>query len=204
MSETKQISEQKRKLLEQYLQLRLDHAPAALVGRRDAEAAVPLTSSQQQLWLHAQLAPHTAVYNEPFTVHRRGPLDVTILQRSFTEIIRRHEAWRTNFPTVDGQPVQIVNPPFEVSLAGEDLRNLPVAERKDEALRLATQDASQPFDLAHGSLFRARVIRLDEEEFRLAITAHHIIFYGVTGYCVFLPELISIYNALSKGESAAL
>jgi len=204
MCEAVQISEHKRKLLEQYLQLRIDHAPAALVGRRDAEAAVPLTSSQQQLWLHAQLAPHTAVYNEPFTVHRRGPLDVTILQRSFTEIIRRHEAWRTNFPTVDGQPVQVVNPPFEVSLAVEDLRNLPVAERKEEALRLATQDACRPFDLAHGPLFRARVIRLGEEEFRLAITAHHIIFDGVTGYCVFLPELVTIYNALCKGRSAVL
>src|SRR6202035_1054538 len=127
MSETAKISEHKRKLLEQYLQLRLDRAPAALVGRRDPKVAVPLTSSQQQLWLHAQLAPHTAVYNEPFTVHRHGPLDITILKRSLTEIIRRHEAWRTNFPTVDGQPVQIVNPPFEVSLAVADLRNLPVA-----------------------------------------------------------------------------
>src|SRR5258708_18393518 len=204
MSETKQISEQKRKLLEQYLQLRLDHAAAALVGRRDAEAAVPLTSSQQQLWLHAQLAPHTAVYNEPFTVHRRGPLDVTILQRSFTEIVRRYEAWRTNFPTVDGQPVQIVNPPFEVSFGAEDLRSLPAAERKDEALRLATEDACKPFDLAHGPLFRARVIRLGEEEFRLAITAHHIIFDGVTGYCVFLPELVTIYNALCQRQSTGL
>src|ERR1700682_2009962 len=106
MSEATQISEHKRKLLEQYLQLRIDHAPAAPVGRRDTEVAVPLTSSQQQLWLHAQLAPNTALYNEPFTVHRRGTLDVAILQKSFTEIIRRHEAWRPNFATVDGQQVQ--------------------------------------------------------------------------------------------------
>ena len=199
-----QISEHKRKLLEQYLQLRLDHAPAALVGRRDAEVAAPLTSSQQQLWLHAQLAPNTALYNEPFTVHRHGPLDIAVLKTSFTEIIRRHEAWRTNFPTVDGQPVQVVNPPFEISLAVEDLRNLPVTDRKDEALRLATQDARKPFDLAHGPLFRARVIRLDEEEFRLAITAHHIIFDGVTGYCILLPELVTIYNALCNGRSSVL
>src|SRR5258708_17678012 len=196
MSETMQISEHKRKLLEQYLQLRLDCAPATLVGRRDAEAAVPLTSSQQQLWLHAQLAPNTAVYNEPFTVHRRGPLDITVLKKSFTEIIRRHQAWRTNFPTADGQPVQIVNPPFEVSLAGEDLRNLPLAERNDEPLRLASQHAFQPFDLAHGPLFRARVIRLDEEEFRLAITAHHIIFEGLPGAAGSLPELVTLCTGL--------
>src|SRR5258708_5380602 len=145
MSEAMQISEHKRKLLEQYLQLRLDHAPTALVGRRDAEAAVPLTSSQQQLWLHAQLAPNTAVYNEPFTVHRRGPLDITVLKKSFAEIIRRHEAWRTNFPPADGQPVQIVNPAFEFALALVTFRHLPVADRKAQPLRLATQYPSQPF-----------------------------------------------------------
>src|SRR5258708_19612206 len=166
MSEAMQISEHKRKLLEQYLQLRLDHAPTALVGRRDAEAAVPLTSSQQQLWLHAQLAPNTAVYNEPFTVHPRGPLDITVLKKSFAEIIRRHEAWRTNFPTVDGQPVQIVNPPFEVSFGAEDLRSLPAAERKDEALRLATEDACKPFDLAHAPLSPPPVIRFALDLFR--------------------------------------
>src|SRR6266536_5132887 len=99
MPEVIPISDQKRKQLEAYLQLRVDQTPAVRIRRREAGTSAPFTFAQQQLWLHAQLAPDTAVYNEPFTVHRSGPLDVEVLERSFTEIVRRHEAWRTTFST---------------------------------------------------------------------------------------------------------
>lgn len=204
MPETLQISEQKRKLLEAYLQLRVDDASAAPIARREAGTAAPLTFSQQQVWLHAQLAPGSAVYNEPFTIHRSGPLDVAILEKSFTEIIRRHEAWRTAFPMLEGQPVQLVHPAFAVKLPVTDLRSFDKSEREAEALRLATEDARKPFDLSQSPLFRARLIRLDEQEFRLAITAHHLIFDGVTGYRIFLPELVALYNAFSGDGASSL
>jgi surfactin family lipopeptide synthetase A len=204
MPETLQIPDHKRKQLEQYLLLRHDAVSAAPVSRREPGATAPLTLSQQQVWLHAQLAPNSPVYNEPFTVHRAGPLDVETLEKSFTEIIRRHEAWRTSFPKADGQPVQVVHPPFAVKLPVMDLRSLPQAEREAEALRLATEDARKPFDLSQSPLFRSLVLRLDEEEFRLTITAHHLIFDGVTGYQVFLPELVALYNAFSGGQTPRL
>jgi surfactin family lipopeptide synthetase A len=199
MVETLEISEQKRKLLEQYLQRRSENA--AVVGtipRRAPGVVIPLTFAQQQVWLHAQLAPDIPAYNEPFTVHRKGPLDVAALERSFTEVIRRHEAWRTTFAMVDGQPVQVVHPPFEIKLPVVDLRNLPESERIASALRLATEDARQPFDLAKLPLVRARLVRLADEEYRLFVNCHHLVFDGITGYQVFLPELVSLYQAFSN------
>jgi surfactin family lipopeptide synthetase A len=204
MPETLKNSGQRRKLLDDYLQLRLEVTPAASIPRRKPGVAVPLTFAQQQLWLHAQLAPNTPVYNEPFTVHRHGPLDVKVLEKSFTEIVRRHEAWRTTFQAEDGQPVQVIHSPFAVKIPVADLRHLPAAAREDEALRLTSEDARQPFDLGRGPLFRSRLIQLDDEEYRLAITAHHIIFDGVTGYRVFLPELVGLYNAYAEDEPAGL
>src|SRR5205807_3211124 len=124
-------------------------------------------------------------YNEPITVRRIGPLDTVALERSFTEIVRRHEAWRTVFPTVEGGPVQVVQAPFDVRLPVVDLRTLPIAERQAAAQRLATEDARIPFDLANGPLFRAKLVRVDEEEHRLFVTFHHLIFDGYSGYCVF-------------------
>lgn len=203
MVEALEISEQKRKLLEQYLQHRGERVvDPPVIGRRPQEAVIPLTFAQQQIWLHAQLALGTPLYNEPFTVHRKGPLDVAALERSFTEIIRRHEAWRTTFPVRDGQPVQMVHSPFEIRLPVVDLRNLPESERTVAALRLATEDARQPFDLAKGPLLRAHLVRLADEEYRLFVNCHHLIFDGVTGYQVFLPELVSLYEAFSNSESA--
>src|ERR1051326_4062957 len=204
MPEVSSISEQKRKQLEAYLQLREDLAPPVRIERREAGSSAPLTFAQQQVWLHAQLAPDSAVYNEPFTVHRKGPLDVEILERSFTEIIRRHEAWRTSFSRVNGEPMQMVHPPFEIKLPVTNLLDVAASEREVEALRLATEDARKPFDLTRVPLFRMRLIRMGDEDFRLAITAHHLIFDGVTGYRVFLPELVALYDGYLSGESCPL
>jgi surfactin family lipopeptide synthetase A len=205
MAETLEISEQKRKLLERYLQQRSEEAyvPAA-IPRRAPGAKIPLTFAQQQVWLHAQLAPHLPVYNEPFTVHRKGPFDIGALERSFTEIIRRHEAWRTTFATVDGEPVQVVHPPFEIKLPLVDLRTLPQSERVAAALQLATEDARQVFDLAKLPLLRAHLVRLADDEYRLFVNCHHLIFDGVAGYQVFLPELVSLYKVYASSGASPL
>jgi len=203
MAETLEISDQKRKLLEQYLLERVE-VPAAQIPRRAPQTVLPLTFAQQQVWLHAQLAPDIPVYSEPFTVHRKGALNVAALERSFTEIIRRHEVWRTTFGIVDGQPVQVVHAPFEIKLPVVDLRDLAESERLPAALQLATEDARQPFDLAKLPLVRARLMRLDEEEYRLFVNCHHLIFDGVTGYQVFLPELVSLYQAFFNAKPSPL
>jgi aspartate racemase len=206
MSDTVLTEAKRKQLLEAYLQTRPEHSPAVqfAVAPRGESSALPLTFAQQQLWLHAQLAPDTSLYNEPLTVRRSGPLEVSALERSFTEIVRRHEAWRTAFPVVDGQPVQKVEPPFEVKLPLIDLRRFPPAEREGEAMRLAAEDARQPFDLARGPLFRAKLVRLDDEEHRLFVTLHHLIFDGFSGYRVFLPELVALYEAFSRGKPSPL
>lgn len=201
------LTESRRKqLLEAYFQTHLETAceqPSQITPRVPG-VTVPLTFAQQQLWLHAQLAPNTPLYNEPLTVRHRGPLNVPVLRRAFSEIVRRHEAWRTTFPVVDGEPAQRVLPPFLVELPEIDLRSLSSAGREEEAVRLATTDARLPFDLARGPLFRVKLVLLNEEEQRLYITLHHLIFDGFSGYRVFLPELVALYDAFSHGHPSPL
>jgi surfactin family lipopeptide synthetase A len=205
MGETLTTSEQKRKLLEQYLQQRAQGASVIeTVPRRPPGAAIPLTFAQQQVWLHAQLAPKLPLYNEPFTVHRKGPLEAKALERSLNEMIRRHEAWRTTFAVVDGEPVQVVHTPFEIDLPVADLRGLPESARLAAALRLASEDARRPFDLGKLPLVRAQLIRLGDEEYRLFLNCHHLIFDGVAGYQVFLPELVGLYRIFASKEIATL
>jgi surfactin family lipopeptide synthetase A len=201
MTETPTISERKRQLLELYLQQRSKAASALdLIPRRTPGAVIPLTLAQQQVWLHAQLAPELPLYNEPFTVHRKGPLEVSALERSLNEIIRRHEAWRTTFATIDGEPLQVVHPPFEIKLPVTDLRNLPESERVAAALRLAAEDACLPFALSKLPLVGAHLMRLADEDYRLFLNCHHLIFDGVAGYQVLLPELVSLYREFTASE----
>ena len=175
-----------------------------VITRRSSEGRVPLSYRQEQIWLHAQMAPDMPVYNEALTIHRSGPLDVAALERSLNEILRRHEAWRTTFAIVDGEPVQVIQPELTISLPVADLRGLAEAKREKEALRLATEDARQLFNLARGPLLRTRLVRLSDEEHRLFLVLHHIVFDGISIYRVFLPELMTLYDAFSTGKPSPL
>ena len=208
--ELNSLSEAKRELLERYVRGDIAHVlgdsdRARPIAKRDSDGPAPLSFAQQQVWVHSQISPDLPIYNEPFTVRRTGALDVAALERVLTEIIRRHEAWRTVFPEVNGQPVQVVQAaPDSFTLPQFDLRSLGVAERAAEALRLAAQDAQRPFDLAKGPLLRAKLVRLADQEYRLYLTLHQIILDGVTAYNVLLPELVALYEAFSNGKPSPL
>ena len=163
----------------------------------------PLTPGQRQIWRHAQLADRP-IYNEPVTVHRRGSLDPLALRRSLSEIVRRHEAWRTAYPARGAEPQPEILSPFPFDLAFDDLSDLPPRPREQRALALAEEDARRPFDLSRPPLFRGRLVRMDDEEHRLYLTLHHIIFDGVSLYQVFLPELARLYEAFAAGAPSPL
>ncbi len=195
--------ESKQDVIRKYLQSRMSHKveDAPTIPRSNPGPA-PLSFAQEQIWLHGQFAK--GLYNESVTVYRRGPLDLPTLQRSLAEVIRRHEAWRTTFKELDGHPVQIVQPPFELDIEAVDLRDLSSDKREAEALRQAREQSRVPFDMQRGPLLRAMLVRLGEEEYRLYFFLHHIIFDGFSIYRVFLPELVTIYNAFLAGKSSPL
>ena len=178
------------------------------IPQRKSTGAAPLTCYQEQVYQHAQLAaqvaPDSLLYNETITIYRNGFLDVAALEQSLTEIVRRHEAWRTSFELVDGEARQIIHASQPVLLAIADLRDLPENERDAVSKKLALEDARRPFDLAKTPLFRFRLVRLDDEQYRLLLTAHQIILDGVSVYHVLLPELAALYAAYSTSRFSPL
>ncbi|HEY7805834.1 MAG TPA: amino acid adenylation domain-containing protein, partial [Croceibacterium sp.] len=202
------VGEARRRLLEQMLSGKADASAApqaqAPIGRRDASARVPLTAEQSQLWLHAQMAPEMPLYNESITIHRLGSYDHAALARALTEIVRRHEIWRTRFVELDGEVTQQVTQSIEIPLPLIDISHLAQDERQVEALRLATEDAKTPIPLDRAPLFRGRVVKLAEDEHRLYLTLHHMIFDGVSIYRTLVPELAALVAAFERGEPSPL
>jgi hypothetical protein len=196
------LSESKRELLSKLL--RGGAVPTAKprgIVRREGQTEAPISYGQQQIWLHSQYSSSVQLYNEPVTVHRFGPLDRLALERAFTEIIRRHEAWRTTFGWKGAQLMQRIQPaPEHIEIPFSDVSTLPIEAREEAALDIAATDALAPFDLAVGPMYRPRLIRMAEDEHRLYLGLHHIIFDGVSLYRVFLPELQALYEAFSQGK----
>ncbi len=155
--------------------------------------------------MHSQLAGDLPLYNEAMTLHWHGSLDAGVVEQSLSEIVRRHEILRTSFSAIDGQPVRTVHASLaKVGLQRVDLRQIANAEREQRALALASDDAQRPFDLSCAPLFRALLIRFDEDEYRLFLTLHHIVFDGLSIYGVLIPELNALCEAYTNGKPSPL
>jgi len=175
------------------------------IPRRSEGSEVPISYGQQQVWLHSQYSTDIPLYNEPVTVHHFGPLDRMALERAFTEIVRRHEAWRTVFRWNGPKLVQdIQSAPEHIEIPFLDVSTVAELDREAAALKIAAADALAPFDLAVGPMYRPRLVRFSVDEHRLFLGLHHIIFDGVSLYGVFLPELQALYEAFSQGRPSPL
>jgi non-ribosomal peptide synthetase component F/acyl carrier protein len=167
--------------------------PSRVVTTRPPDADPVLSFDQQRLWLEYQLLP-AAAYN----VHGRrrlvGPIDMAALEAAIAAILVRHEALRTRFPLVDGQPMQVVDELDERWRIRLDDLGADEGDREREAFRRADVEASAAFDLAEGPLFRCLVLRLSDTEHILCVTMHHII-SDAWSIGVFVRELSALYQA---------
>ncbi len=173
------------------------------VPRRPLGVAPSLSFAQQQVWLHAQLAPGVPLYHEVLILERTGPLDREALERSFSEMMRRHEILRTTFPAVDGTVVPTVAEHQTVKLVLTELDPSLDGQRAAVVLRIATEEVRQPFDLANGPLMRARVLGLSKENYVLVVTLHTLV-ADEWSLQLLARELDVLYQAYSAGEPSPL
>ncbi len=171
--------------------------------RASRDGDLPLSFAQRRLWFLNQLEPESAAYNIPAAVRLSGNLDVTALERSLNEIVRRHEALRTRIGMAEGRPIQLIAADLKVSLPLVNLDDTPEAEQSAVVRRLAEEEARALFDLAGGPLLRARLLRLGETEHVLLLTVHHIVSDGWS-VGVLIREAAALYAAFVKEESAPL
>jgi len=179
-------------------------APNSLTPLTPEEKACqphPLSFAQRQLWFFERLAPGTPTYNITLSIQLQGNLDVRALQQSLNAIAQRHEILRTNFEIRDGQPAQIIHSLTFDALPCIDLQPLPEAEV--EAEWLAKEQSQQPFDLSQLPLWRAQLLRFNQDKHQLLLTIHHIIADGWS-MGVFIRELATFYEAFSQGKSPSL
>jgi amino acid adenylation domain-containing protein len=164
---------------------------------------IPLSFSQHRLWYLEQLQPNNTAFNIFDAVRIVGLLNISALEQSLNEIVRRHENLRTNFTVVNGEPIQVIAPFLNLKINIVDLSNLPNIEREDTANKLAQQESTKPFYLEKEPLIRVTLVILNEADYILLFTMHHIISDGwSTG--VFIKELLGLYQAFCLGKPSPL
>lgn len=168
----------------------------------DRNAPLDLSFAQQRLWFLTQLEGVSQAYHIPLGLQLRGALDVPALERALNRLVWRHEALRTVLAADDGQAIQRILPAdtgFE--LRRHDLQGQ--ADALEQLSTLSAQEASAPFDLETGPLFRGRLINLSAQEHVLLLTMHHIVSDGWS-LGVLRRELGMLYEAFSRGQTDPL
>ncbi|HEX7181390.1 MAG TPA: amino acid adenylation domain-containing protein, partial [Thermoanaerobaculia bacterium] len=164
---------------------------------------IPLSFAQERLWFLDRLAPGSPAYSIPAALRLRGRLNWQAMELSLREIVRRHAVLRTRFVMSSGQPAQVVDPAHGFSVPLIDLSGLPERDREAETARLVGRDARLSFDLAHGPLFRASLLRLDAEDHATLLAMHHIVSDGWS-MGVLIREMAALYVAFSQGRRSPL
>jgi hypothetical protein len=136
-------------------------------------------------------------------VRLSGRLDAGALERTLTEVVRRHEVLRTYFAEVEGEPVQVIAAAAPLELPVTDLSSMKEEEREAEVKRLRAEEARRPFNLKEGPLVRAKLLRLSEGEHVVLLTMHHIVTDGWS-IGVLIREVAALYEAYTQGLESPL
>ena len=164
---------------------------------------IPLSFQQERLWFVDQLEGANATYNIPVAISLTGDLKINALEKTFSEIVRRHDVLRTSFPTVDGTPRQIIAPDVTLNIKVTDLQHLEETERQTVLKQELQQEANIPFNLEQAPLIRCSLWLLAKTDYVLLITMHHIVSDGWS-LGILNQEISSLYKAFLAGKSSPL
>ncbi|WP_445344275.1 condensation domain-containing protein, partial [Caballeronia calidae] len=180
----------------------LAHARPPLLAQ-PRPSHLPLSFAQERLWFLEQLAPGQSAYHIPVAMRLNGSLDVPAFHCALNAIVARHESLRTCLVSNNGRPEQRIAAQLQLALPVTTLAHLVPDERNVELQRRAQAEAQQPFDLEHGPLLRAQLLRLAPKEHVLLFTVHHLVSDGWSSG-VLVRELGACYTAALTGEPLGL
>ena len=166
-------------------------------------ALLRLSYSQQRMWLSVQMNPDSTGFNVFMPLRWSGPFSFRAAKQAFSEIIRRHSAFRCTFHLSGGRPVQRVHPHVPIMIQEIDLSGLDKEKRRAEAMRLALEEGGRLFDLEKDMLVRIAHLHLARNEEILLITTHHIA-TDLVSAGLFGSEFSLLYQTMCEGRPSPL
>ncbi|MEB8671658.1 condensation domain-containing protein, partial [Bacillus cereus] len=114
-----------------------------------------------------------------------GKLNIERLEKAFTQLIKRHEIFRTTIEMKNDKPVQIIHDHADFHITQIEGFESEVEQIINEFIR--------PFNFNNAPYFRVGLIRLEEQKHILIIDLHHIVTDGVS-YDIFVRDLFALYS----------
>jgi amino acid adenylation domain-containing protein len=195
----------KQKRFEELLKKKGIHVPKGpVLSRGDQAGPFKLSFAQRRIWFLQQFDTDSAAYSDPTALRIKGKLDISAAERTFNEIIRRHNILQVNFRAREGQPVQVLNEKNKkITIPVIPLEKAPGTPVPDRVREWVNHYSKQPFDLSKDQLLRVILLKIDQEDHALLVNPHHIVVDGWSKG-IMLEEMIALYEAFSQGRPSPL
>ena len=188
---------QQHELLEQKLQ-----SPA--IQRISRAGMLPVSFAQERVYFIQEVAPENTAYQAQATLRFQGHLDVIVLKKCLSEIVQRHEIFRTTFPAVNGRLFQVIHSSLPIELNVVDIEKFTGSEQEAEIQRLFDAEVKKPFYLDKLPLVRWLLLKLNDQDHLLVHIEHHMVHDGWSFNNVFLKEFLALYQAFCEGHPSPL
>lgn len=191
------LTPEQRAVLESRLRSRRSPTTQSQIEPRADQTTWPLSAGQMRIWSLSRLRPGDAAYNMQRAWRLVGPLDVSVLEASLDEIIRRHEILLARFTDRAGTPEQTIRPLETLTLSIEPGTAATGPDRLGYARAVARAEAERPFDLTNDLLIRATLVELAQDDHVLALTTHHLVCDGWS-LDIIEREMATVYNDIMQ------
>jgi amino acid adenylation domain-containing protein len=163
-------------------------------------ASYEMSYAQKSLWMVSQFKGKEIAYNIPAVYHFHGKLNVEAFKEAFNLVIRKHEILRTVFKEDEEKDIkQFIIPAssLQFSIEDQDFRN----DNCQELLlkREIKETINFAFDLFKGPLFKAKLVRLEDQHYAFLFVIHHII-SDAWSLQLLIEEISVTYNSILKKE----
>lgn len=146
----------------------------------------PISDAQRRLWVLSQFEEQSAAYNSPSSIYLDAAVDIEYFKKALRSTIDRHEILRTIIKQDESGEIRqwILSSDdlgFDIDYVDftEELFHLDGLRRETQGKRRVAdyikKDTIKPFDLENGPLFRACLLKVDDQAYVFYFNLHHII-----------------------------
>ncbi|MDU1350775.1 MAG: condensation domain-containing protein, partial [Clostridium argentinense] len=150
-----------------------------------------LSSAQKRMYILNQIENVGVSYNIPMIMIIEGNLNINQFEKTISELVRRHESFRTAFQVVDGEPVQKIFKDIDVKIT--------YSKAREDEIKSKIEEFVEPFDLSKAPLLRVELIKLSMNKHLFMMDTHHIVSDGVS-MRIFIKDFINLYKGKELQE----
>ena len=179
-----------------YKELSIDRLQQLLDVYPDVEDIYTLSPMQEGMLFHALMDKSSSSYFEQTAFRLHEELDIFLVEKSFNDLVNRHDILRTAFIQKDTpRAVQMVLKSRAVDFYYQDISQIGGQGEKEFFITgYKEKDKQRSFDLSKDVLMRVAVFRLNPAEYQFIWSHHHIL---MDGWCIGIlnTEFFEIYTS---------